>query len=396
MLCQPLEKEDFVVQPVVDVSPLKWHLAHTTWFFETFILVPLFSGYKLFNEKYPMLFNSYYISAGDRWTREKRGTLTRPTVDEVFDYRAYVNTKMFEFMKSEAMCEEASDLIELGCNHEQQHQELFMYDVKRILGDNPLYPEYKKTNPKASKAKTPVEWLKMPEGIYDIGHCGNGFHFDNEGGMHKRFLHAYELSSQLVTNSEYLDFIQDGGYQNHFLWLSEGWDWVNENNIAAPRYWQQEGTGDWHQYTLSGYKKVNPDIPVSHVSYYEAEAFARWKNCRLPTEFEWEAAVTKYTPEVPSSANFIEKENFEPVKTDGYDFFGNLWEWTSSAYAPYPYFNIADGALGEYNGKFMINQMVLRGGSFATSKNHIRATYRNFFHPHLQWLFSGIRLAKHS
>ena len=394
-LCEPLEIEDFVVQPIVDVSPLKWHLGHTTWFFETFVLVPNCQGYQIFNDRYPYLFNSYYISAGERWTRANRGQLTRPTVDQIFDYRKYVDEKMQEFLDTRKVDESIVKLIELGCNHEQQHQELFLYDIKRILGDNPLHPEYKKVEGASSVANAPHKWLAVNEGIFSIGFDEDGFHFDNEKGRHKVFLHDFEISSKLVSNAEYLQFMEDGGYQNHSLWLSEAWDWVNENQLNAPRYWHQEDGGEWWNYTLGGYQKVVREQPLAHISYYEADAFARWKGCRLPTEFEWEVACGQYAPEIPASANFIENNHLGPVETGTYDFYGNLWEWTSSPYVAYPFFDVAEGALGEYNGKFMVNQMVLRGGSFATSKTHIRKTYRNFFHPHLRWLFSGIRLARH-
>ncbi len=393
-LCAPLEVEDFVVQPVVDVSPLKWHLGHMTWFFETFVLVPNLQGYRVFNEKFPYLFNSYYISAGDRWTRANRGQLTRPTVDEIFKYRKYVDEQMVEYLSASELSEDVKRLVELGCNHEQQHQELFLYDIKRILGDNPLFPEYLARDQVTNGSPKKMGWLSVEEGIYDIGFEGNGFHFDNEEGKHKVFAHSYDISSALVSNEEYLAFIQEGGYQNHSLWLSEAWDWVNQNQINSPRYWHQEDGGEWWNYTLGGFKKVQGHEPVAHISYYEADAFARWKGCRLPTEFEWEIACGKYANEASPEANFLESGNFSPVQTNSYDFFGNLWEWTSSSYAPYPYFKIAEGALGEYNGKFMINQMVLRGGSYGTPQSHIRKTYRNFFHPHLRWLFSGFRLAK--
>lgn len=394
-LCDPLEIEDFVVQPIVDVSPLKWHLGHTTWFFETFILVPNLKGYRLFNEKYPYLFNSYYISAGDRWTRANRGQLTRPTVKEVFEYRAYVNEHMNQLLKRNELSEEAANLVVLGCNHEQQHQELFLYDIKRILGDNPLFPEYRKSAKEHKETNIDHQWLAVDEGIYEIGFDGDGFHFDNEEGRHKVFLHAYEISNRLVTNGEYLQFINDNGYGSHQYWLSEAWDWVNKNNIKAPRYWHQEDGGSWWHYTLGGFQKIREDDPVSHISYYEADAFARWKGCRLPTEFEWETACNLHAS-LSDKSNFVENNHFHPAQTGTNDFYGNLWEWTSSPYVAYPYFKIAQGAIGEYNGKFMVNQIVLRGGSYATPKNHIRATYRNFFHPHLRWLFSGIRLAKHT
>lgn len=393
-LCDPLEIEDFVVQPVMDVSPLKWHLGHTTWFYETFILKPNMQGYKEFHPKYPLLFNSYYISAGDRWSRENRGQLTRPTVKEVFDYREYVDEHMGKFLNEAEVSAELARVIVLGCNHEQQHQELFLYDIKRILGDNPLYPPYRKSDKLFKKIISKSEWLLVDEGIYEIGFEGNEFHFDNEKGVHKVFLHEYEIASGLVTNGDYLSFIEDGGYQNHMLWLSEGWDWVNENEIKAPRYWNQDG-GEWWHYTLSGREKIDLDDPLCHISYYEADAFARWKGCRLPTEQEWEVACRKYSPNILSSTNFVENNELRPIQTGDFNFFGNVWEWTSSPYVAYPYYDPPEGALGEYNGKFMVNQMVLRGGSFGTPRNHIRVTYRNFFHPHLRWMFSGIRLAKH-
>ena len=396
-LCDPLEIEDFVVQPVVDVSPLKWHLGHTTWFFETFILVPFMDNYRVFNERYPLLFNSYYISAGDRWTRANRGQLTRPTVEEVFKYRAYVDYAMDQLFAKAELSEELVKLIEVGCNHEQQHQELFLYDIKRILGDNPLFPIYRPFDvTKPAPRFRDKEWLSVGEGIYQIGFEGDAYHFDNEKGCHKVFLHDFEIESGLVTNREYLTFIEEGGYSNHLFWLSEAWDWVNENQIKAPRYWHLGDGGAWGSYTLSGFEPIDWDQPVAHISHFEADAFARWKGCRLPTEFEWEVACGQFSDQIPADANFVENKLFRSTQTNTYDFFGNLWEWTSSPYTAYPFFKIADGALGEYNGKFMMNQMVLRGGSFATPRNHIRKTYRNFFHPHLRWLFSGIRLARHN
>lgn len=394
-LCEPLEIEDFVVQPVMDVSPLKWHLGHTTWFFETFVLKPNVSGYKEYHPKYPYLFNSYYISAGDRWSRENRGQLTRPTVKEVFEYRKYVDEHTRNFLKSGQIDSETRNVIILGCNHEQQHQELFLYDIKRILGDNPLHPVYRENLKSSNEVGHKKRWLSVEEGIYEMGYYGSDFHFDNEEGHHKVFLHKYQIESGLVTNGEFIEFINAGGYENHMLWLSEAWDWVNENKISAPRYWKHEDGGEWWHYTLGGYEKIHPEDPLCHVSYYEADAFARWKGCRLPTEQEWEVACNTFSPEVSKEANFVEKRNFKPIQAEECGFFGNVWEWTSSPYISYPFYNPPEGALGEYNGKFMVNQMVLRGGSYGTPRNHIRATYRNFFHPHLRWMFSGIRLAKH-
>lgn len=340
-----------------------------------------------------MLFNSYYVSAGDRWTRSNRGQLTRPTVEEIFDYRTYVDNAMEVFLERDQP--ELSDVITLGFHHEQQHQELFLYDVKRILGDNPLFPTYIYHQPVAGldKGSTSNNWLKIDEGIYSIGFEGNGFHFDNEKGYHKVFLHEYEIQESLVTNGEYLEFIYDGGYTHFGHWLSEAWDWVNENHIKAPRYWHKID-GEWWVYTLGGLEKVALEDPVCHVSFYEADAFAKWKGCRLPTEQEWEVACLKYAMNSPS--NFLEEDQFRTLPTGGANFLGNVWEWTSSPYTPYPFYAPPSGALGEYNGKFMVNQMVLRGGSYGTPRNHIRPTYRNFFHPHLRWMFAGIRLAKHT
>ena len=394
LLSDPLEIEDFVVQPVMDVSPLKWHLGHTTWFFENFVLVPNVSNYKVFHPKYAYLFNSYYISAGDRWSRENRGQLTRPTVKEIFDYRAYVDEHMAAFLEKSDVSDELSKVIVLGINHEQQHQELFLYDIKRILGDNPLFPAYLEKSQDHFIKNEPTHWLTIEEGLYEMGHSGNGFHFDNEEGRHKVFLHGYQIASQLVTNGEFIDFIEKGGYEEFSHWLYEAWDWVNENRINAPRYWKRE-EGEWWHYTLNGFEKVDPADPLCHISYYEADAFARWRGCRLPTEQEWEVACNIIEPNISNKENFVEDRHFKTIQTGSHDFHGNVWEWTSSPYVAYPFYNPPAGALGEYNGKFMVNQMVLRGGSFGTPKSHIRTTYRNFFHPHLRWLFSGIRLAKH-
>ena len=394
VLSDPLEIEDFVVQPVMDVSPLKWHLGHTTWFFETFVLIPNVPNYKIFHDKYPLIFNSYYISAGDRWTRANRGQLTRPTVKEVFEYRAYIDTHMLDFLSNGDISEEVSSVITLGINHEQQHQELFLYDIKRILGDNPLFPAYVEPQENNQGLNHETQWLSVDGGIYPIGFEGQGFHFDNEEGHHNVYLHNYQIASQLVTNEEYIEFVEDGGYKKFNHWLSEAWDWVNETQIEAPRYWKKQDNEWWH-YTLNGFERVNAKDPLCHVSFYEADAYARWRGCRLPKEQEWEIACNTYAPIVSKKENFVENRNYKTIQTTSNDFYGNVWEWTASAYTAYPYYNPPAGALGEYNGKFMVNQMVLRGGSFGTPQNHIRPTYRNFFHPHLRWMFSGIRLAKH-
>ena len=394
-LCETLEIEDFVVQPVVDVSPLKWHLGHTTWFFENFVLAPNVKDYTPFHPKFNYIFNSYYVAAGERSQRANRGQLTRPTVKEIVRFREYVDKHMVSFLESGQISADILKVIELGLNHEQQHQELFLYDIKRILGDNPLNPVFRTPTNSTPDVFVKKEWLKVDEGLYKIGYQGEGFHFDNEEGVHKTFLHGYAVESGVVTNEAFIEFIDKGGYESFQFWLKEAWDWVNNEKVKAPRYWFKEAD-EWWYYTLGGYEKVNPKDPVSHVSFYEADAFARWRGCRLPSEQEWEVACRIFSPDIPATSNFVEDRFFKPIQSDHYGFYGNLWEWTSSLYTAYPYFKIADGALGEYNGKFMVNQMVLRGGSFATPRNHIRLTYRNFFHPHLRWLFSGIRLAKHT
>lgn len=390
LLCGPLETEDYVAQPITDVSPPKWHLAHTTWFFENFILVPFAPNYQVFHPEYCYLFNSYYVSVGARWMRAERGSLTRPSVKDIYAYRAHVDEAMERYF-DQKVGDEVLEIFELGLQHEQQHQELLLYDIKYILGQNPLFPPYAQKEIAASSAAPSLQWLRVEEGLYGIGHQGSSFHFDNEKGHHKVFLEAFEVASHTVTVGEYLEFVQNGGYAETTLWLSEGWDWVSANEVQSPLYWIKQD-GGWYYYTLQGLVPLNLNEPVSHVSFFEADAFARWKGLRLPTEFEWEAASGQYGNK---SGNFVENGKYRPVSTEEPDFFGNLWEWTASAYRPYPRYAPPAGAIGEYNGKFMINQMVLRGGSYATPKDHIRKTYRNFFHPHLQWLFSGFRLARY-
>jgi ergothioneine biosynthesis protein EgtB len=366
-ICAPLEKEDYVVQPVVDVSPPKWHLGHTTWFFETLILIPYMDQYQPYNPEYQFVFNSYYETLGARVIRTDRGNLSRPTVDEVFKYRAYVDQAMQDFLATD-IPEEAGVILELGFNHEQQHQELLWYDIKYILGNNPLFPKYADQNIEQHLTAQSAGWIELEEGVYEIGHRGDGFCFDNELNRHRVYIHQASIAAGLVTNAEYQEFIDDGGYKNFRFWHAEAWDWVKINQVRAPAYWHQI-EGQWYRYSLSGLKLLEPSDPVSHVSYYEAAAFAQWKGCRLPTEFEWEAASQQFK-------------------------WGQLWEWTESAYLPYPGYSKAEGPTGEYNGKFMVNQKVLRGASIATPEHHSRFTYRNFFHPHLKWMFSGIRLAK--
>ncbi len=386
-ICEPLEIEDYVAQPVVDVSPPRWHIAHTTWFFEQFVLEPYLSGYECFDPNFYFLFNSYYVQAGERWQRDERGALTRPTVKEILAYRSYVNDHMVKLMEQS---EFPAELIELGLHHEQQHQELLLYDIKYILGNNPLFPKYIDPKPQ-EKIKPNAEWHHVSSGNYQVGFVGDGFHFDNEKGAHTVFLHDYEISSQLVKKGEFKEFMDDGGYENGPLWLDEGLKWVKENEISSPMYWVRDEEG-WMEYTMGGLQAIDFDDPLVHVSFYEADAFARWKGMRIPTEFEWEVAAKQFSSNI--KGNFLENGHFSTVQEAKPAFFGNVWQWTSSAYRPYPFYKAPPGAIGEYNGKFMINQMVLRGGSFGTSKTHIRPTYRNFFHPHLRWHFAGMRLAR--
>lgn len=365
-ISQPLLVEDFSVQPEIFVSPPKWHLAHTTWFFEQFVLSKYVENYKVFHDDFAYLFNSYYNNAGKRVLRPNRGLMTRPSVDAVFEYRAYVDVQMLKLF-DEPIGKEAAEIINLGINHEQQHQELFYYDIKYILGNQPIFPSLQ-NNLNLEVVSEPSEFEVLPEGLYTIGHQNESFCYDNELGAHKVFLQEFQICKNLVSNSEYIEFIEARGYQNFNLWHAEGWDLIQEQHITAPLYWHKIDS-IWHHYTLDGLKPVVGNEPVMHLSFYEAFAFAEWKGMRLPTEFEWEVASTHFK-------------------------WGQLWEWTNSAYLPYPNFAKAPGALGEYNGKFMINQMVLRGASVATVKGHSRATYRNFFHASMRWQFSGIRLVK--
>nr|WP_299385080.1 ergothioneine biosynthesis protein EgtB [Allomuricauda sp.] len=366
-ICEPLEIEDYVVQPVVDVSPPKWHLGHTTWFFEEFILKPHAKNYTEFNPDFSFVFNSYYETVGKRVVRSDRGNLSRPSVKKVYEYRHYVTEhiqKLFVSPQSEAL----NTLLEIGIHHEKQHQELLLTDIKYILGNNPLLPAYSESFKDHPVELHEQDWISVEEGIYEIGHQSESFCYDNELGRHKVYLQPYDISNKLVTNGEFMAFMESGAYQRFDLWHAEGWDWVNQNHIKSPLYWHQID-GEWWHYTSTGLKKVDKTAPVTHISYYEAFAYAQWKGHRLPTEFEWEAA-------------------------QGYFPWGKRWEWTESAYLPYPKYQKADGALGEYNGKFMVNQKVLRGGSVATPDKHTRPTYRNFFHPNLRWQFTGLRLAK--
>ena len=396
-ICGPLKTEDYVVQPIVDVSPPKWHLGHITWFFETFILKPHAPGYVEFDPEYNFVFNSYYESVGARVIRTNRGNLSRPSVEDVMRYRRYVDEAMRTFLSGGpgglpeslgasggtrgGITPELRELIILGCNHEEQHQELLYTDIKYILGHNPLFPAYGESlyGPAHAGGAAPhaegsgsgshdaSAMLSIPEGVYEIGHTGEGFCFDNELGRHRVYLQPYRISPGTVTNAEYLEFISAGGYHDFRHWHAEGWDWVRQNQVEAPMYWHLID-GQWMVYGWQGLRPLETSEPVCHVSYYEAAAYAAWRGLRLPTEAEWEISATKFN-------------------------WGRRWEWTESAYLPYPGFIKAPGAIGEYNGKFMVSQMVLRGASEVTPPGHSRVTYRNFFHPSLRWQFTGIRLA---
>jgi ergothioneine biosynthesis protein EgtB len=388
--CRYLESEDYVVQSMPDVSPTKWHLAHVTWFLEKFVLRPHMKSYRIFNEQFDYLFNSYYYSVGDMHSRPKRGLLSRPTVKEVLAYRAHVDEAMLELLLAESGGPEIEQLVMLGLNHEQQHQELLLTDIKYVFSCNPLKPA---VNPSlaAPPAASPGDYgfVAGVTGIREIGASGDGFCFDNETPRHRVLLHEHSIGSRLVTNGEYLEFIRDGAYANSELWLSDGWAVINERGWNRPLYWNEDLESE---FTLGGIRNIDLGAPVSHVSYYEADAFARWAGARLPTESEWEVAAS----ESPAEGNLLESGFWHPlVAVDGSSqFFGDVWEWTSSSYSPYPGFKPLAGSLGEYNGKFMCNQMTVRGGSCVTSTDHIRASYRSFFYPDARWQFLGIRLTR--
>lgn len=396
-LCHPLQPEDFVVQPIEDVSPPKWHLGHVTWFFENFILVHYIPGYQLFDERFNYFFNSYYESQGPRILRSNRGNMSRPPMQEVLAYRKYVDEKMVELIgDQDPLHNDLHSLITIGLQHEQQHQELLLTDIKYILGNNPLFPAYHLKGSSEQNQPLPVEWISFEEGISEIGYQGEHFSWDNELPRHKTFLHSFSIQDRLVTNGEYLAFLDAGGYQQFEHWLSDGWEWVKRQTQHGPLYWYKK-EGQWHEYTLGGLHPLNLAAPVTHVNYYEADAYARWAGSRLPTEQEWEVACAATYDRIPETSNFVESNHFHPQpKREKKDvqMLGHVWEWTGSAYLPYPNYPRFKGALGEYNGKFMVNQMVLRGGSCATPHSHMRMTYRNFFQPDKRWQFTGIRLAQ--
>jgi len=394
-LARPLTPEDCAVQAMPDASPTKWHLAHTTWFFETFILERVDPKRKPLNEAFKYLFNSYYNTVGPQFTRAQRGLLTRPSLEDVLTYRRAVDDAVAKTLTAAdaALLTELLPILQLGIQHEQQHQELILTDIKALFWQNPLRPAYL-ANPR-SLARPPVHpmsWRDVGEGLYEIGYSGDAFHYDNEAPRHKVWLDRFQIANRLVTNGEYLQFIEAGGYQRAEWWLSEGWNAVETHAWEGPLYWQRDTKGAWQQFTLHGMKSIDPNEPVCHVSLFEADAYARWAGARLPTEAEWETVAIAQ----PESGTFLEDGHYHPAASDHThgQFFGDVWEWTSSAYGPYPGYTQPDGAFGEYNAKFMSNQNVLRGGSCATPRDHMRATYRNFFPGATRWQFTGIRLAR--
>jgi len=395
-LVAPLRIEDFVIQAADEASPAKWHLAHVSWFFETFLLREYLPGYEEFDPAYRVLFNSYYEQIGRFHPRAERGFLSRPTVEEVFRYRAHVDRHMLELLggSRDVPWTEILERVEIGLNHEQQHQELLLTDIKRNLSVNPLRPAYRDDLPSPPpRARGALDWIEFAGGLVEVGDDGAGFAYDNERPRHRVWLDPFRLASRPVTNGEFLAFMESGGYANPALWLSDGWARVRQSAWSGPLYWERLD-GQWWQFTLGGMRPVNPDEPVCHVSYYEADAFATWSGRRLPTEAEWEVAAA----DVPIAGNLREAGLLHPAVAEAGDglrqLYGDVWEHTASAYLPYPGFRTADGALGEYNGKFMCGQMVLRGGSCVTPADHLRATYRNFFYPHDRWQFQGFRLAE--
>jgi ergothioneine biosynthesis protein EgtB len=395
-LCEGLATEDFVVQSMADVSPTKWHLAHTSWFFETFVIRPHLPDYREIDPTYAFLFNSYYVHAGERHCRAQRGYISRPTVAQVFEYRSHVDAAMRKLLEGadDELYQTLEPLVTIGLHHEQQHQELMVTDIKHVFSVNPLRPVFQERDNAAAEDPGSLRWHRYDGGLVWQGHDGDGFAYDNESPRHQVFLQPFELANRLVTNGEYLRFIEDGGYKRPELWLSMGWSTVQENEWSEPFYWEMRD-GEWWIFTLNGMRRLDPHEPVCHLSYFEADAFARWSNARLPSEGEWELAAS----DLWIAGNFADDAAFHPTaapagKGDLLQMFGDVWEWTRSQYTPYPGYQAPPGALGEYNGKFMCNQFVLRGGSCATPRSHIRPTYRNFFPPDATWQFTGIRLAR--
>jgi ergothioneine biosynthesis protein EgtB len=391
-LAQPLSDEDQVVQANDDASPTKWHLAHTTWFFEAFVLPRFLPGYRLFNESFAYCFNSYYEAVGPRQPRPKRGMLTRPTGTQVRAYRAHVDAALRHLFDRDLPAE-AEKFVELGINHEQQHQELLLTDILSLFASGPLKPAYRKAEPSQTvSSPTPLAWSSFDGGVFEVGHDGNGFAYDNEGPQHEQIIRPFKLANRCVTNQEWIDFIKDGGYASPTLWLADGWNMIQSQGWQGPAYFDKSDGGSV-QMGLNGHRPLDRAAPVAHVSFYEADAFARWAGYRLPSEFEWEVASQR----LPVEGRTLGADHLRPMPPDAGDglkqMFGDVWEWTASAYLPYPGFNAEPGAVGEYNGKFMSNQMVLKGGSCATPDGHIRRSYRNFLYPHQRWQFTGFRLA---
>lgn len=390
-ICSPLETDDYQLQSIVETSPPKWHIAHVSWFFETFLLTPFLPGYRPFHPRFGYLFNSYYETVGHMHPRSKRGMLSRPTVETVYTYRAYVDEHMLALLSSLDSSNRDNILfrLRLGLNHEQQHQELLLMDIKHNFSVNSLAPKYRTDLKVHLRESRPVHWVGYEDGIRQIGAAAEGFHFDNEAPRHSVLLNAWRLADRLVTNSEYLEFVQDGGYNDPRLWLADGWHLIRQRDWRHPLYWSESG-GERREFTLGGIRPLDPHQPVSHVCFYEADAFARWAGKRLPTEAELECALATR----PFQGNFADSDYLHPRSaTDQGQWYGDLWAWTSTPYSAYPGFKPLEGAMGEYNGKFMANQIVLKGGCCATPAGHTRASYRNFFYPHDRWVFSGLRLA---
>jgi len=390
-LAAPLAPEDHVIQSMPDASPVKWHLAHTTWFFEEFVLQQAVPGYRFHDAQFRFLFNSYYNSVGPMHSRPQRGLLSRPTVEQVMEYRERIDARMSELLERQDLSPALREVVVLGLNHEQQHQELLLTDIKHLFSCNPLLPAYTREKIAPARAAVALEFQRFDGGLIEIGHDGDGFSFDNELPRHRTYTGAFSLANRAVTNGEYLEFVRAGGYEEPTHWLSDGWATVQAQGWQRPIYWTSQLE---QEFTLTGLRELNPASPACHLSYYEADAFARWAGARLPSEVEWELACD----DVAIRGNFVENGRWHPEAPLGekglLQMFGDVWEWTQSAYAPYPGFTAAAGALGEYNGKFMVNQLVLRGGSCATPLSHIRATYRNFFNPAARWQFTGARLAR--